>query len=239
MALVYNGISHAVMMCTPEQLEDFALGFSLSEGVIDTPANVLDMSVQAVSGGIEIALSISQRCMQRLRGQRRALAGRTGCGICGTESLALAVREPARVSDGPVIASSTISAAVSALAEWSAATAQVSGMHCAAWCNANTGSIILIRRDVGRHNALDKLIGALRREPISRADGFLLLSSRASYEMVQKAATADMAIVVAVSAPTTLAVTQADRAGISLVARARLDSHRVFTHPQRILDAGE
>jgi len=233
-ALVYNGISHAVMMASPGDLHDFAIGFSFTEGVISATANILDIETNTVENGIELQIAISNRCMESLRLQRRSMAGRSGCGICGSESLDLAVREPAVVAQGRSISTAAIHRAVDQLTLWRATGERISGLHRAAWCDALSGELITVRQDVGRHNALDKLIGALLQARTDISAGFILLSSRASYEMVQKTAMLGVSTLVAVSAATTLAIAQADKAGMSLIAQARNNDFRVLTHPQRI-----
>ncbi|MGK2915750.1 MAG: formate dehydrogenase accessory sulfurtransferase FdhD [Porticoccaceae bacterium] len=236
-ALVYNGISHVVMMVSPGDLEDFALGFSLSEGILETPDQLYDIECTPRDGGIEIALTISSERFALLKDQRRNLTGRTGCGLCGAESLAQALRPPGRVPHTLQITPLALQQAVESLTKFQPLQAETGATHGAAWCSVN-GEIQLLREDVGRHNALDKLIGALNvkgRGP--RGDGFALISSRASYEMVSKAAKLDMEILVAVSAPTSLAIDFALTAGLTLVGFARPGRHMVYTGAERISGA--
>ncbi|GMU47422.1 MAG: sulfurtransferase FdhD [Porticoccaceae bacterium] len=232
-ALVYNGVSHVVMMATPTQLEEFALGFSLSEGILARPGELHDMEVSETELGIEVAMHISGERFAALKNLRRNLAGRTGCGLCGAESLQQAVRKPEPVTANPRIAHAAIERAVRELARHQPLQAQTGAVHGAAWCAAD-GAILELCEDVGRHNALDKLIGARCRRPDAWAAGFVLISSRASYEMVVKAASQGIAILAAVSAPTALAIELAETANLTLVGFARPGRHVIYTHPQRI-----
>ena len=230
-ALVYNGIAHAVMMMTPDYLADFALGFSLSEGLVETPDELYSVDIETCERGIEIAMTLSARRFAALKDTRRNLTGRTGCGLCGALSLEQAVREPRRVQNDFYFSHAALQRAVAQLDAHQPLQALTGAVHAAAWCDAR-GAIVLVREDVGRHNALDKLIGALARQ--SRSAGFLLLSSRASYEMVVKAASAGVQMMAAMSAPTALAIELADCAGITLVGFARPGRHSIYTHPQRL-----
>ena len=232
-SLSYNGLSHVVMMMTPANLEDFALGFSLSEGIVERPGQIYDIATQAHAHGLEIAITVGNERFQQLKDRRRNLAGRTGCGLCGAESLDQAVRPVPAVACDTVIATGAIQRALALLDEWQPLQRATGAAHGAAWCAAD-GSIVLAREDVGRHNALDKLIGALARGPETRGEGFALVSSRASYEMVSKAAQAGIGILVAVSAPTALAVRLAAQAGITLVAFARAGRVSVYSEPRRL-----
>jgi formate dehydrogenase accessory protein FdhD len=232
-ALVYNGISHVVMMMTPADLEDFALGFSLSEGIVERADEVRDIEVLPRESGLEIAIALAPAREAALRGMRRNLTGRSGCGLCGAESLAQAIRAVAHVPDGLRIDPAAVDAAVRALAAVQPLAQATGGAHGAAWC-ARDGEILLAREDVGRHNALDKLIGALARAGTPTATGFALVSSRASYEMVTKTARAGVQLLAAVSAPTTLAVRLAEEAGLTLVAFARPGRLTVYAGPARL-----
>ena len=231
-ALVYNDISHMVMMATPADLEDFALGFSLSEGILERPEQLQDMEVHQRPQGIELAMTIAARAFARLKERRRNLVGRTGCGLCGVESLAQAIPAVARVSGDIRLSHSALQAAITALAQRQSLKRLTGGVHGAAWCNAQ-GEIELVREDVGRHNALDKLLGALRRTAHSR-QGFALVTSRASYEMVAKAAACGVQVLAAVSAPTSLAVQQAEQSGLTLLGFLQPGRQVLYTHPQRI-----
>lgn len=242
-ALTYNRLSHVVMMATPADLEDFALGFSLTEGIIGTPADLLATAVLPREGGIEVAMTITEPWFDRLATQRRNLTGRTGCGLCGAERIEQALRYPAPVRDSVRVTHAALQAALSAIQARQPLQAITGATHGAAWC-ALDGTILALREDVGRHNALDKLIGSLARQAtfstgrFDPSQGFVLVSSRASYEMVFKAATVGMELVVAVSAPTTLAIEFAERCGVTLVGFARPGRHNVYTFPKRILTIG-
>lgn len=248
-ALTYNRLSHVVMMATPADLEDFALGFSLTEGIVGSPADLLTTAVLPREGGIEVAMTIAEPWFDRLATLRRNLTGRTGCGLCGAERIEQALRYPDPVRDTVRVSHSALQVALSAIQARQPLQAITGATHGAAWC-ALDGSILALREDVGRHNALDKLIGSLARQadfPTRGSDstrgfdpsrGFVLVSSRASYEMVFKAAAVGMEMVVAVSAPTTLAIEFAERCGVTLVGFARPGRHNVYTFPKRILTIG-
>jgi FdhD protein len=233
-ALVYNGISHAVMMATPADLEDFALGFSLTEGILLRREELLDLEIFEREHGVEIALTIGAESFAALKGRRRALVGRTGCGICGVESLQQALPTAARVSSDVRLLHRALQAAAVALDQLQSLKRLTGGVHGAAWCNAE-GVIELVREDVGRHIALDKLLGALQRDDHSTV-GFALVTSRASYEMVAKAATCNIAVLAAVSAPTSLAVQQAQLSGLTLAGFVRPGRHVIYTHARRIVE---
>jgi len=232
-ALSYNKRSHVVMMATPVALEDFATGFSLTEGIINQPSDVLDVSVIDREKGLELAITVNEACFTRLDSQRRNLVGRTGCGLCGAESLDQAMRNPAVVSSQVSVSNAALQSAIQALNKHQPLQAATGALHGAAWCNTD-GEILAVREDVGRHNALDKLIGHLCRSGFDPGSGFVLVSSRASYEMVYKAAAAGMEVLVAVSAPTALAIDFAHRSGITLVGFARPGRHNVYTFQRRI-----
>ena len=231
-ALVYNGISHVVMMLTPADLEDFAIGFSLSEGIVEHAREVRDIEVFEREHGIELAVCVAPAREAALKELRRNLTGRTGCGLCGAESLEQAIRAVPRVSSGLEVAADAIDRALASLPAHQPLARQTGCAHAAAWCTLD-GSIERSREDVGRHNALDKLIGSLARADAPRA-GFALVSSRASYEMVTKAARAGIEVLAAVSAPTTLAVQLAASANLSLLAFARAGRLSIYTHAERI-----
>jgi len=232
-ALSFNGIAHVVMMMTPADLEDFALGFSLSEGIVERPVQVYDTRIIEREQGLEIAVSIATERFENLKHMRRNLAGRTGCGLCGAESLQQAVRQAPGVDSSLVIEAAAIQRAVRSLADHQPLQQQTGAVHAAAWCDV-AGAVLMAREDVGRHNALDKLIGAMARARVPPDSGFVLVSSRASYEMVTKAAHAGIAVVVAVSAPTTLAARLAASSGVTLAAFARPDRFSVYTGAQRV-----
>lgn len=232
-ALSYNKRSHVVMMATPDALEDFAIGFSLTEGIVDQLSDVLDITVLERDNGLEVAMKINPDCFSRLDQQRRNLVGRTGCGLCGAESLEQATRQPAAVGSRVSVSSSALQAAVESLNQHQPLQIITGAVHGAAWCNLD-GDIAVLREDVGRHNALDKLIGHLSRSGFDSATGFALVSSRASYEMIYKAAAVGIEVLVAVSAPTTLAIDVANRCGVTLVGFARPGRHNIYTFDSRI-----
>ncbi len=223
-ALSYNGISHAVMMATPLDLEDFVLGFSLSEGIIESFDELYDCQQINHADGIELQIRIATRQQNRLQQHRRNLQGRTGCGLCGVESLQQVKRDIAPVKAVVPVSESAVQAALQQLPNCQPLRAATGACHGAAWCSAD-GEIILSREDVGRHNALDKLIGAALKSGLRFDAGFVLVSSRASFEMVQKAAAVGIGSVVAVSAPTSLALTCAQRYGVNLIGFARPGRH--------------
>jgi FdhD protein len=231
-ALTYNGSTYAVMMASPSDLDDFALGFSLTEGIITDPAEIESLDVIAAEEGVELRMWIARLKEEALRQRRRRLAGPTGCGLCGIESLAEALRPLPPVRERFAVSASAIGAALDQVAAYQQLNRRTHAVHAAAFCRP--GQPVILREDVGRHNALDKLAGALARERVAPENGFLLLSSRVSIEMVQKAAMVGVSVVVAMSAPTALAVRACDAAGITLVAIARQDGFELFTHPGRI-----
>jgi FdhD protein len=228
-ALVYNYISHAVMMATPNDLQDFALGFSLTEDIIADVSEVSHIHVHSGKNGITVRMQISDERFEALRERRRSMVGRTGCGLCGVESLKQAIRpvepvQPVSVSDD------AIQTALANIKQHQPLQQTTGATHAAAWCDLD-GSILHVREDVGRHNALDKLIGAFKKTELSMRDGFVLVTSRASYEMVQKSASAGFGCLVAVSAPTSLAIEQAREAGLKLVGFARDGRHTIYHDP--------
>lgn len=232
-ALVYNGISHAVMMATPDDLEDFALGFSLSECLVRRPGEILDLDIVARDNGIEVQMRVSAQRALELKQYRRSMAGRTGCGLCGTESLDQLKRRASRVDSAAVLGSGALPRALAGLESMQQLFRLTGAVHAAAWCDPQ-GRIELVREDVGRHNALDKVIGALAAQRGDFGDGFVLMTSRASYEIVQKAAAVGIAVVAAVSAATGMAVRVAQESGVTLVGFVRGERHCVYTHPERI-----
>jgi len=232
-ALVYNDISHVVMMATPAQLEKFALGFSLSEGIIQDCREVYDIQIRQLNDGVEVALTISSQRFAKLKDRRRSITGRTGCGICGADSL-----QQVRLAVDPVTSHcepipEAINKAVTELNSRQALQASTGAVHGAAWCNID-GRILEICEDVGRHNALDKLIGVLAQKNLleleSLNNGFVLVSSRASYEMVQKTAMINASVLVAVSAATTMAMDVAREAGVTLIGFARKNRHVTYVN---------
>jgi FdhD protein len=231
-AFTYNGSTHAVMMASPCDLEDFALGFSLTEGIVSDLAEIESLEVTPVSEGVELRMWIAQSRAEALRQRRRRLAGPTGCGLCGIESLADILRPVRKVDSDFAVPASFISAQLAEIMTHQHLHRRTHAVHAAAWCRP--GQDMVLREDVGRHNAVDKLAGALVRKRTDAQQGFLLLSSRVSIEMVQKSAAIGIPVIVAMSAPTARAVRACDHAGVTLVAVARQDGFEVFTHPRRI-----
>lgn len=231
-ALVFNGISHAVMLASPDHLEDFALGFALTEGLLSSPAELYGVEVVGVADGIELQLEVAAAAAHRLKERRRTLAGRTGCGLCGTDSLAQVSRPLPRA---PLrhFTPQALAAAQRALRAGQAVQQLTGASHAAAWCRAD-GTVALVREDIGRHNALDKLIGALHRGGHDIAAGFICITSRASFEMVQKTAIAGCGLLAAVSAPTARAVDTALECGLALAGFVRGDDLVAYTCPERL-----
>jgi FdhD protein len=232
LALIYNGISHAVMLGTPSDLEDFALGFSLSEGLIQQTQDLRDIEIVPTALGIELRLEIGSQAFYGFKTTRRQLAGRTGCGLCGQESLEQAIRPIPKVGNQLRITAQAIECAVSQLPDWQVLHQATGGVHAAAWADTQ-GNIRYLREDVGRHNALDKLLGALFKHKVDRHNGFLLLTSRASHELVYKAAYAGIELIAAVSAPTSLALKHAQQADLSLVGWVRKAGFTVYEGKER------
>lgn len=217
LALTYNGGTYAVMMGTPENLEDFAVGFSLAEGIIKSADDIKSIDIVRLEDGIELRMWLSAEDAAPISERRRHLAGPTGCGICGIESIAEAVRPAAVVPQGQTFTPEQVLVAMQAVAPLQSINLQTRAVHAAAfWSPA--GNIVALREDVGRHNALDKLAGALARSRTEPRNGIVLLTSRVSVEMVQKTAAIGAPMIVAISAPTALAVRTAQAAGITLIA---------------------
>ncbi len=237
-AFEYNGVGHAVMMATPTDLDDFALGFSLAEGIVERADELYDCEAEAGRLGITLHLEIAARRYAELQQRRRNLIGRTGCGLCGAAELTQVCRVLPRAPAAPPLRAASLSRAVGALRAQQRLGQATGATHAAAWCSA-AGDVALLREDVGRHNALDKLIGALARRQQPAAEGFIAVTSRASVEMVQKAAIAGVPLLVAVSAPTRLAIDAAQACGLALVGLARGDDLVVYCGDERIeLDEG-
>jgi FdhD protein len=237
-ALVYNGISHAVMMATPCDLEDFARGFSLTEHIVEKPSEIYDIEVEdrgtAFGGrGIEVNLQIANSRLAVLQERRRSMSGRTGCGLCGVDSLEAALRPVPATRATATVSRAAITRAMTALPGEQRINKDNGATHAAGWARAD-GSLLLVREDVGRHNALDKLAGALAKMDRGGEGGFVVVTSRCSYEMVQKAAAIDAAAIAAVSAPTSLAIETAEQAGLALVAFVRDNRLTVYAHGDRI-----
>ena len=230
-ALVYNDVSHAVMMATPANLESFAIGFSLSEGIIGEKEEIYDIKCASGPDGVEVGLTISNQRFAELKERRRSLTGRTGCGICGSESLQQVRLKAKPVTNHFDVSHEAVNQAVEQLSNKQPLQNSTGAVHGAAWCN-NHGNIVEICEDVGRHNALDKLIGVLAQKDLLQDDnlsaGFMLVSSRASYEMVQNTAMVNAPVLVAVSAATTMAIDMAQQLGVTLVGFARKNRHVTY-----------
>ncbi len=233
-ALTYNRVTHAVMMATPADLEDFAIGFSLAECVVGSMEDILELDVIPGERGVEIRMWIEPARMGDYADRRRFLAGATGCGMCGMESLTEAAR-PARTVHGDLwLSPEQIISAVAALPPLQKLNQETRAVHAAGFWTPHQG-IVAVREDVGRHNALDKLAGALARRGVGGAGGVVVLTSRVSVEMVQKAATLGATILVAVSAPTALAIRTAEACGMTLIGIARGQDFEVFTRADRVI----
>ncbi|MFT3792983.1 MAG: formate dehydrogenase accessory sulfurtransferase FdhD [Rudaea sp.] len=233
-AFVYNDRPHAVMMATPADLEDFARGFSLSEGIVDDVSQCGKVEIVEALAGIELRIDIPAANAALLEDRVRELTGRTGCGLCGAQTLDAAVRHPPAVAEAPDVAEAALRRALCEMPSLQVVNAATGAVHAAAWANLD-GHIALLREDVGRHNALDKLIGAMQRAGTDPCTGFLVVTSRASYEMVMKAATVGIGFLAAVSAPTALAIALAREANLTLVGFARADGYGVYAHGRRLL----
>lgn len=236
-ALVYNGVSHVVMMASPIELEAFALGFSLSEGIVSHAADIYETHVEELSEGIEVSLTVSSQCFARLKEKRRNLSGRTGCGVCGAESLQQVHLPLTKVVADISLPHAAINRATCSFEDYQPLQKLTGAYHGAAWCDLG-GNILHLCEDVGRHNALDKLIGTLCMAGYSRQgrEGFLLISSRASYEILQKSAMVGIGIVVAISAPTSLAIDIANQTNITLVGFSRQARHVCYTNSWRLAE---
>jgi FdhD protein len=237
-AFTFNTASYAVMMATPQDLQDFAIGFALTEGVVPSLEAIDTIEVVEEDAGIELRIWLKTKDAAEFLGRRRKLAGPTGCGLCGVESLIEAMRPPPNVCEGQVLTPEEIMTAVSSLAAHQELNRETRAVHAAGFWEPARG-LIAVREDVGRHNALDKLAGARARDGGTAAQGIVVLTSRVSIEMVQKSAMIGAPIVVAVSAPTALAVRMAEACGLTLAAVARKDGFEVFTHPHRIAGASK
>jgi FdhD protein len=231
-ALTYDGTTYGVMMASPVDLEDFAYGFSLTEGIIAQVSDIEALEVSAAADGIDLRIWLRPERGDALAGRRRRLTGPVGCGLCGVESLRQASRPVPVVRTSYRANPATIAAALAALAPAQALNQLTGSVHAAGFWRDD---LVALREDVGRHNALDKLAGALAQQAIAPAEGMLLMTSRLSVELVQKAAMMGCGILLAISAPTGLALRTAEAAGLTLVGVARADGFEVFTHPERIV----
>jgi len=236
-ALTYNGGTYAVMMASPQDLEDFAVGFSMTEGVVRSSKDIESLEVLPLDDGIELRMWLNQSNANRLSERRRHIAGPTGCGLCGIDSIVEATRPATIVGLGRHFAPDQIMQAMQSISPLQKLNIETRAVHAAAFWSPEQG-VVALREDVGRHNALDKLAGALARTDVKADKGMVLLTSRVSVEMVQKTAAIGASVMVSVSAPTALAVKMAEAANITLAAIARSDGFEVFTHPDRILPGG-
>lgn len=235
-AMLYNGVPHAVMLATPCDLDDFALGFALTEGIVRSPDEFELVDVLHAADGISLQALIPAIRFEALRTRTRNLTGRSGCGLCGTATLEEASRPAPRVGVGPVLSREVITGVLSRLGSSQPLNARSGGVHAAAFASPDSPELV-VREDVGRHNALDKLIGALAASGDLHARcsrGLLAITSRASHEIVHKAAHAGITVVAAISAPTSLAIATAEAAGITLIGFARGEAMNVYSHPHRV-----
>lgn len=230
-ALVFNGISHAVMMASPADLHDFALGFGITEGLLAHPGELYGVDVAESAEGLSVHLEVAAACEWRLKERRRSLAGRTGCGLCGADSLAQ-VRRALPACQALTLAPDALARALQHLPAWQTTQRLTGATHAAAWCSPD-GEVRLVREDIGRHNALDKVAGALLRSPLAGSPGFVCITSRASFEMVQKAALLGAGALAAVSAPTALAIDTARACGLPLAGFVRGHGFVAYTFPER------
>jgi FdhD protein len=235
-ALSYAGTTHAVMMASPADFEDFALGFSLTEGIIDTPDEIEAIEVEEHGAGVDIQIRLKDQANQKFQARRRRLAGPVGCGLCGIESIEEAMRSVDNVERAAItLSAADIVQSVKLLSKVQPLHAETGAVHAAGFYVPGKG-IVQAREDVGRHNALDKLAGALTRKGIDGSSGAVVVTSRVSVEMVQKTAAIGASFIIAVSAPTALAIRTAEEAGMTLVALVRGEDFDVFTHPERVTD---
>jgi FdhD protein len=232
-ALVYHGVPHVVMLASPADLEDYAVGFTVSEGLVADPREIQSVEVVRGTESIEVRIGIAGERFSELLRRRRNLTGRSGCGLCGAETVEEAIRPPVKVAKGPTVTIADLHAALVQIESMQPVNARTGSIHAAAWALPGKG-VQLVREEGGRHNALDKVIGALVRSGADVTAGYAIITSRASFEMVQKAAAAGITFVAAVSAPTGLAIRMAEQTGLTLVGFARRDQHVVYAHPERL-----
>jgi FdhD protein len=234
-ALVFNGVPHVVMLATPANLEDLAVGFTLSENIVDSPKEIVSVeSATREDGTLEVRIGITASKLSELLRRQRNMTGRTGCGLCGAQTVEDAIRQPAPVEGGVTVDVKSLHTALLELRDHQAINSRTGSVHAAAWVMPDSG-IRLVREDVGRHNALDKVIGAVIRAGGDFKYGYFVVTSRASYEMVQKAVTVGGTLLAAVSAPTAFAIRMAESAGLTLIGFAREHQHVVYAHPSRLI----
>lgn len=229
-AIHYNDASHVVMMATPADLEDYAVGFSIAEGIVGNAREIEAIAVTPLDRGIKLAIRVPAHRAAGLSGRHRNMAGRTGCGLCGVTSIAQALRPLPEIRPVPAIAAAALNAAIADLPRLQSINRLTGAVHAAALADRQ-GRLTLLREDVGRHNALDKLIGAALRAGQNPRDGFALVTSRCSMEMVQKAVTAGFPLLAAISAPTSLAIDLAKESGLTLAAFARNGGFTLYANP--------
>lgn len=234
-AFTYGGSTHAVMMATPADLEDFAVGFAITEGLVDQPDEAGEVDIVASEAGIELRAWLAGGRQEAYAARKRSMAGPTGCGLCGVESLEAATRVLPDIHNSLTVPAEGLIDAMARLPDAQRINQETRAVHAAGFWNPATGALI-VREDVGRHNALDKLAGALARQGVAASQGVVLMTSRVSVELVQKAARIGAPILAAVSAPTALAVRNAEKCGMTLVAVMRGRDFEVFTHPGRIVE---
>lgn len=232
-ALVYNGEPFVVVMASPANLEDLATGFSITEGVVERRDDLQSVQIVRHSRGIELQIVVPPDAAERLQLRRRSISARTGCGVCGIESIDEVLRIPRRVSRGNPVSRDALWRAAGELEQQQPVNLETRAVHAAGFATAD-GALVVVREDVGRHNALDKVIGALASAGRDPASGFLIVTSRASYELVQKAAVAGAPVLAAISRPTSLAIQLADQANITLIGLLRGRSANVYSHAARI-----
>jgi FdhD protein len=225
--ILFGGIPFAVMMTTPTELEDFAIGFALTEGIIGALSDIRGVAIERAAQGLKVNVTLAGERMSAHLARGRVLSGRTGCGLCGIEDLAHLPTARRVAAGARPIDPAAVGTALQALDQGQPLNARTRAVHAAAWCDRG-GAIVALREDVGRHNALDKLIGALVTDDVSAGDGFFVITSRCSFEMVAKAAVFGASTLVALSAPTSLAIERAEACGITLIAIARADRAMIF-----------
>jgi FdhD protein len=236
--LVYGSVPYAVMMTTPADLVDFAYGFSLTEGIVASADEIRGAAVEEGDGGLRLLVDLVPGRLREHLARKRAISGRTGCGVCGIDDLAALPKAEPRTDVGQQVSLAAIRTALTALSDAQVLNQETRAVHAAAWADLG-GSLVAVREDVGRHNALDKLIGALLRARIDPSQGFLVITSRCSFEMVEKAASFGAAVLVAISAPTSLAIDRAALHAMTLCAIARSDTLTVFTGGERLILTAE
>lgn len=232
-AFVYGGKPHVVMLCTPSDLEDLAIGFTLSEEIASSASDISRVDVVRHARGIEVQMELPPDAQARVANRTRALAGRTGCGLCGIDAIDNAIRAPRVITSAARFTSAAITHAGESLASQQPVNNETRAVHAAAWADAD-GALRIVREDVGRHNALDKVIGGLASAKTDASSGFFVVTSRASYELVQKVAVTGSPLLAAVSRPTGLAIRFAEEANLTLVGLLRGQSANIYSHPGRI-----